>query len=140
MTRNDLKEYKYLKLRINSKLEKYEEDFARITKMNSVLDGMPKAQNKPNYTIEDFLDASNEIMDLYKEDIKRQKEIELQLRMLNNEKYYTVLYLRYIVYATENNPLEKVASIMNYSYNETCKINGQALNKFDELDELHKKA
>ena len=140
MTRDDLKQYKYLKQRINSKIEKYEEDFAKITKMSTLIDGMPKAKNKPNYSVEDFIDASNEIMVLYKEDVQKQKDIEEQLRLMNNEKYYTVLYLRYIVYATEKNPLEKVASIMNYSYNETCKINGKALNKFDELNKLHKNA
>lgn len=139
MTREDLKEYKYLKIRIDTKLEDYERDFARATKMTSVIDGMPKAQNKPNYVVEDFLDASMEIVNLFKEDLKKQADIEKQLKAMNDERYHTALYLRYIVYATEKNPLEHVASTMNYSYNEMCKINGEALNKFDELDNMDKK-
>lgn len=139
MTREDLKEYKYLKIRIDTKLEDYERTFARATKMTSVIDGMPKAQNKPNYVVENLIDASMEIMELYNEDLKKQADIEKQLKAMNDERYHTALYLRYIVYATEKNPLEHVARTMNYSYNEMCKINGEALNKFDELDEVHKK-
>lgn len=139
MNREDLKNYKFLKIRIDKKLEDYERDFARATRMTSVIDGMPKAQNKPNYIIEDFLDASMEIINLFKEDLQKQADIEKQLKAMNDEKYHTALYLRYIVYATEKNPLEHVASTMNYSYNEMCKINGDALNKFDELNEEHKK-
>lgn len=140
MTREDLKDYKYLKLRIDKKLEKYEEEFTRATKMTSTIDGMPKAHNKPNYVLEDFIDASNEIIKLFKEDLQKQADIEKQLKAMNNERYYTALYLRYIEYATEKNPLEHVALEMNYSYNEMCKINGDALNKFDEIDKEHKKS
>ena len=137
MTREDLKSYKFLKMRIDSKLEDYERDFARATKMTSVINGMPKAHNKPNYVVEEFIDASMEIVNLFKADLQKQADIEKQLKAMNDERYYTALYLRYIVYATEKNPLEHVASTMNYSYNEMCKINGDALNKFDEL---HKKS
>jgi hypothetical protein len=84
--------------------------------------------------LEDFIDASNDIIELFNEDLRKQADIEKQLRAMNDEKYHTALYLRYIVYATERNPLEQVASTMNYSYNEMCKINGEALNRFDELD------
>jgi hypothetical protein len=136
MNRQDLKDYKFLKARIDEKMRRYEEEFARATKMTQTIDGMPKAQNKPNYTIEEFLDASNELIMLFNEDLKKQAEIEKQLRAMNNEKYYTILYFRYI----ENKPLEYVASKIGYSYNETCKFNGEALNEFDKLDELHKKS
>lgn len=134
MNREDLKNYKYLKLRIEKKLEKYEEDFTRATKVTSIITGMPKAQNKPNDAVEDFLDSSNEIIQLFREDLDKQAQIIKQLKAMNNERYHTALYLRYVEYATEKNPLEHVATDMNYSYNEMCKINGEALNKFDELD------
>ena len=140
MTREDLINYKYLKLRINKKLEKYEEDFSRTTKMTTMITGMPKAQNKPNYALEEFIDASQELIKLFNEDLEKQGEIQRQLKAMKNEKYHTALYLRYIEYATEKNPLEHVATEMNYSYNEMCKINGEALNRFDELDKEHKKS
>ena len=135
MTRKDLKDYKFLKIRINEKMDKHTEQFTKATKITQTLDGMPKAHNKPNYTLEDFLDASNELIKLFNEDLKKQAEIEKQLRNLNDERYYTILYLNYI----ENKPLEEIASTICYSYYETCRINGEALNKFDELDKTSKK-
>ena len=134
MNRQDLKNYKFLKMRINERMEKYEKDFSRVTRITQTLDGMPKAHNKPNYSLEEFLDASNELIMLLNEDLKKQAEIEKQLKAMNNEKYYTALYLRYIKYSEERNPLECTASTMNYSYNEMCTINGEALDRFDELD------
>ena len=108
--------------------------------MTTMITGMPKAQNKPNYALEEFIDASQELIKLFNEDLKKQGEIQRQLKAMKNEKYHTALYLRYIEYATEKNPLEHVATEMNYSYNEMCKINGEALNRFDELDKEHKKS
>ena len=58
---------------------------------------------------------------------------------MENEKYRTVLYLRYIVYATEQNSLEKTALDMNYNYNDVSRWNKEALNEFDKLDKEHKK-
>lgn len=133
MNRQDLKDYKFLKARIDEKLNDYEEQFARVTKVTANMDGLPKAKNKPNYTVEELIDSSNELIGLLNKDIIKQKEIIKQLDCMNNEKYYTVLYMRYI----ENKSLEEVASRIGYSYNETCKFNGEALNEFDKL---HKKS
>jgi len=138
MTREDLKNYKYLKMRIDNKLEEYQEYFARATKVTSTLSDMPKARNNSNDTVEEYIDSSQEIIELFKEDLKKQAEIEKQLRMMNNEKYHTALWLRYIIYPMERNPLEKTAGIMNYSYSEMCRVNGDALNEFDKYDEVSK--
>lgn len=137
MNRQDLKDYKFLKARIDEKLNDYEEQFARVTRMTQTIDGMPKAHNKPNYTVEELIDSSNELIALLNKDVIKQKEIISQLDSMENEKYHTVLYMRYI----ENKPLEEVASKIGYDYYETCKINGKALNEFDKLDEIkmHKK-
>lgn len=135
MNRKDLIDYKYLKIRINTYRERYEEKFNNITSTVTHLDGMPKGHNKPNYALEEFIDNSNELIKLYNEETQKERDILDQLRMIENEKYRTVLYLRYIVYPLEKNPLEMTASDMNYSYNEVCKFNGEALNEFDKLGE-----
>ena len=139
MNRNDLFNYKFLKIRINKFKEQYIEKFSAITNITPKLDGLPKAKNKSNYTIEEFLDSSNELIRLYNEEIKKEKEIFNQLQKMENEKYRTVLYLRYIVYATEQNSLEKTALDMNYNYNDVSRWNKEALKEFDKLDEEHKK-
>lgn len=133
MNRNDLINYKYIKIRIKKYKETYEEKFGAVTNITSKVDGLPKAHNKPNYTLEEFLDSSNELIKLYNEDTKKEQELFKQLQKLEDERYRTVLYLRYIVYSLEKNPLEMTASDMHYSYNEVCKFNGEALNEFDKL-------
>ena len=139
MNRNDLFNYKFLKIRIDKYKEQYIEKFCAVTSVTAKIDGLPKAKNKPNYTIEEFLDSSNELIKLFNEELEKEKEIFNQLQKMENEKYRTVLYLRYIVYATEQNSLEKTALDMNYNYNDVSRWNKEALNEFDKLDKEHKK-
>jgi len=134
MNRKDLFDYKYLKIRLNTYLDQYKEKFESITNITAKIDGLPKGRNKPNYSLEEFIDSSNELIRLYNKETKKEKEILEQLQKLDNEKYRTVLYLRYIVYCYEKNPLELTAAKMNYDYYQTCKFNGEALNEFDKLD------
>lgn len=135
MNRQDLKDYKFLKVRIDEKMRRYEEDFARATKMTQTLDGMPKAHNKPNYTVEEFLDASNELIMILNEDLKKQADIEKQLNAMNNEIYHTILSLRYL----HNKTFEEIADKIGYSYYPTCRMHGKALNEFDKLAKESKK-
>jgi len=136
MNRQDLIDYKFLKARLNKYLDQYKEKFEAVTNITANIDGLPKGKNKPNYNLEEFIDNSNELIRLYNEEAKKEKELFNQLQKLDNEKYRTVLYLRYIVYCYEKNPLEMTASDMHYSYNEVCKFNGEALNEFDKLGEI----
>lgn len=132
MTREELKNYRFLKVRIQSKIDDYEERFSKVNKITQTIDGMPKAHNKPNYSLEELIDSSKEIIELLNEDLKKEKEIVNQLKLLD-DKYQTILTLRYI----QGKTLEEVSTAINYSYNETCKLNGQALIEFDKL---HKNA
>ena len=57
MTREDLKKYRGNKLWIDSQMELYQEMKQRAEGLKAVvLDGMPKAKNKPNYAIENLID------------------------------------------------------------------------------------
>ena len=96
MTRTDLENYKYLKQRLQEKLDDYEEKFNKITKLTATIDGMPKGFNKPNYAVEELIDSSMEIINIYNEELKKEKEILLQLEELKaiDERYYNVLYFR----------------------------------------------
>lgn len=132
MTREELKNFRFLKVRIQAKVDDYEERFAKINRITQTIDGMPKAHNKPNYSLEELLDSTHELIQLLNEDLEKEKEIINQLKLLD-DKYRTILDLRYI----QGKTLEEVSTAINYSYNETCKLNGQALNEFDKL---HKKS
>ena len=134
MNRKDLFDYKYLKIRLNTYLDQYKEKFESITNITAKIDGLPKGRNKPNYSLEEFIDNSNELIRLYNEESAKERAILKQLEKLKNEKYRTVLYLRYIIYPLEKNALELTATDMHYDYYETCKFNGEALNEFDKLE------
>ena len=53
MNRQDLKDYKYLKLRLSKKLEKYEEDFTRAIFNASVMAGVTLRVVKKSYAAPD---------------------------------------------------------------------------------------
>lgn len=135
MNRQDLKDYKFLKARIDEKLNDYEEQFARVTKVTASLNGIPKAHNKPNYTVEELIDSSNELIKLLNKDVNKQKEILEQLDSMDNELHHTILYLRYI----HDKSFWEIADKIGYSYYPTCKMHGKALNEFDELDKVSNK-
>ena len=63
MTREDLKKYKGNKLWIDDQIELYKEMKQRAEDLQAVvLDGMPKAKNKPNYAIENLIDKYDFIL------------------------------------------------------------------------------
>lgn len=130
MTREDLKKYKGNKLWIDEQIELYKEMKQRAEDLQAVvLDGMPKAQNKTNYAIENLIDKYNFILEILAKDQERLNNIILQLKEVE-EPYRTILTKYYI----QGKTLVKVADEMNYNYEYVKRMNGIALNKFDELN------
>lgn len=129
MTREDLKDYRYAQKWIKEQLERYEEQRTMVTNITQNLDGMPKAQNKPNYALEKLLDQYNYIIELLAKDQEKQNKILKQI-MLVKEPYRTILTDKYI----KDMSLEEISIDVHYSYDRTCKMHGIALNLFDELD------
>lgn len=129
MIREDLKNYRYAQKWIKEQLERYEEQRTIVTNITQNLDGMPKAQNKPNYALEKLLDQYNYIIELLAKDQEKQNKI-LEQMMLVKEPYRTILTDKYI----KDMSLEEISIDVHYSYDRTCKMHGIALNLFDELD------
>ena len=130
MTREDLKNYKENKLWIDEQIELYTEMKQRAEGLKAVvLDGMPKAQNKPNYAIENLIDKYDFILEILEKKKKKLNNIILQLKEVE-EPYRTILTKYYI----QGKTLVKVADEMNYNYEYVKRMNGIALNKFDELN------
>lgn len=129
MTREDLKNYKYAQKWTKQQLEMYEEQRSTVTNITQNLDGMPKAQNKPNYALENLLDRYNYIIELLTKEQEKQNKILEQI-MLVKEPYRTILTDKYI----KDMSLEEISIDIHYSYERTCKMHGTALNLFDELD------
>ena len=128
MTREDLKNYKENKLWIDEQIELYTEMKQRAEGLKAVvLDGMPKAQNKPNYAIEKLLDTYNSILNELVKEQEKQVEILQQLRKVENP-FRRLLFKYYI----QGKTFVKVADEMNYSYDRVKHVHKIALKKFDE--------
>jgi len=128
MNKEDLKNYKYSHKWIKEQLEKYEEQVTMVYNISQSLDGMPKAQNKPNYAIEELMDSYAELINILKNEQKKLNNIIKQLNELN-PLHKTILTERYI----NGKTLEEIAANIGYSYHRTCRINGDALNEFDKV-------
>ena len=130
MTRQDLIEYKDNKEWVDEQLRDYQERIESVQNLTQVLTGMPKAQGKPNYKLEEIID---DFKDLFEIIHKEQEKLNKVLDQLNKLKplYKRILTKRYI----EGKKLEQVAMEVNYNYYTTCRFNGYALNDFDKLDE-----
>ena len=129
MNREDLKNYKYNKNWIKRQLEKYEEQKSIVYNITQNLDGMPKAKNKINYGLENLMDQYDEIIKILEEDQKKQNEIILQIRKLE-EPYRTILTDKYILGMS----LDEISVEIGYAYENVCRMHGSALNKFDNLE------
>ena len=130
MTREDLKKYRENKLWIDSQMELYKEMKQRAEGLKAVvLDGMPKAKNKPNYAIENLIDKYDYIIKILTEEQEKLNQITLQLKEVE-EPYRTILTKYYV----QGKTLVRVADEMNYNYEFVKRMNGIALNKFDELN------
>ena len=128
MTREDLKKYRANKLWIDSQMELYQEMKQRAEGLKAVvLDGMPKAKNKPNYAIENLIDKYDFILNELAKEQEKQIEILLQLRKVEDP-FRKLLFKYYI----QGKKLVRVADEMNYSYDRVKHVHKIALKKFDE--------
>ena len=133
MTREDLKDYKHNQMWIQDRLEYIEEYKTSITNITATLSDMPKGSRKVEDSIAEkvaiLLDDVNDILEVILREEKRQKEIIEQLNKVE-QPYKLILEKVYI----QGKTLVTVASEMDYDYKHMCKMNGIALNKFDEHD------
>lgn len=128
MTREDLKGLKCSQAWVTEQINKYKEQREMVYGLSQNMDGMPKAQNKPNYALENLMDSYDELLNiLAKEQNKINKIIE-QINMLE-PLHRTVLTKKYLYGET----IEEISSEIGYNYYDTCRLHGKALNEFDKL-------
>ena len=129
MNRDDLKGLKYSQEWVREQIEKYEEQRTMVMNISQNLDGMPKPQNKPSYSLENLIDSYNELLNILAKEQKKINRILEQINMLKPV-YRTILTKRYLY--GEN--FEAISTEIDYDYYNTCKMHGKALNEFDKLD------
>ena len=127
MTREDLKNFKHKHQWIDIMLDLYEERRSKIEQVTKVIDGMPKAKNKPNYKKEALIDCCDEMLDILYKEQKRLNEVVLVIMELPAT-YQLLLTYMYI----KGKTLEETAQRIGYVYDNTSRKHGIALNMFDE--------
>lgn len=136
MNREDLKNYKYNQIWIKDHIEYVEAQKQTINRLTSILSDMPKG-SKIVYDTEaeklaELEDMFNELMNIILEEEKKQKRlVEIVSKM--EFPYRNILYKEYI----QGKSLVTVASEMHYNYEYTKRLNGEALNKFDEATKCY---
>lgn len=104
----------------------------RLTRISPVLSDMPKAAGCAD-KISDGVSKLIEIKEKLDRKIDETAGYELtameMIGKLEEPIYRTILYRIYIL----NEPLQKVADNINYTYNYTCSLHGYALNEIDKV-------
>ena len=148
MNREDLFKYRDNQEWIEKQLQYYKDQLSIAEGIHSaIIDGMPKAQNKPNYVLEELIDSLSDMVKYFTELQKQQNEINKQLGELEDSTYRKILYYKYIYNDSNKTPeenkevrkLESISLTIGYNYTETCRKHGYALNEFDKLDKKRKK-
>lgn len=133
--REDLKNYKYNQKWIQGRLEYLQEYKSTIDNISATLSDMPHGSRKVQDNIAEKIANLYESIESLLESINKQQEKQEEiLKQLDEveQPYKLILEKHYI----QGKSLVTVASEMNYNYEYTKRMNGIALNKFDEIGEM----
>ena len=131
MNRDDLKNYKYNQEWIKGRLEYIEEYKSSITNISVILSDMPRGSKKVQDSIAEKIATLYESIDQLLEKINQENEKQAEiLKQLDKveQPYKLILEKVYV----QGKSLVLVANEMNYTYEHVKRMNGYALNKFDD--------
>lgn len=115
--------------RIESKLSQIESLKSLAVRVTSVFSDMPHSPMPDNHhlekTIADIIDLENEILDDVSELVDLKREIKNAVNQVQNEKYRTLLELRYLNFLT----WEQIAVLIGYDARHIRRMHGSALQK-----------
>lgn len=131
MAREDLINYLNTQKWINAEIELYKEQKSTVENIKAVvIDGLPKAHNKPNYAVENLIDKYNDILSYLNQLQEKQNAIVLQLSKMQNSTYRLILFYKYIKGMT----LDAISVELDRGYKYICNLHGYALNEFDKIN------
>lgn len=130
--RQYLGQVKYINMRIDRKIEELEQLRAETTRMTTLLKP-DKVKTSPKNDklaeqVAQIVCLENEIQKEVDNYYLAKKTIISQIENLDNEMFYNVLHLKYILFKTNNEIAEK----LGYSLRQIMNINAQAILCFDE--------
>lgn len=132
MNRQDLIDYKYNKSWIDDRISDIEARKELLNRLTAIYGEQPRGTSEIHDRVADdlatLLDETEEYLKILKNLKHKQFEIEDSLDKLPPF-YRNILYKVYI----KGKKLVTVADEINYSYEETCRKHGTALNMYDNL-------
>ena len=128
MNREDLKGYRHTQEWIKGRIEYIEQYKSSINKLISVLSDMPKGsreiQDSEAEKIAELIDSIDELLEKVKEENRKQMQILEQLDKVKQP--YKKFYI-------QGKSLVVIAAEMGYNYEHIKRMNGIALNIFDNI-------
>lgn len=128
--KEELKQYRFKKDKVNEALEEYEKYKLRAEKMTSVMSDTTARTNKTSDKVGDNAIMMAELSKKYEQRwINAENERLSILQSINviQEPYRTILFMRYI----EDMSLEAIAAKLNYSYSIIAHMHGDALQMYE---------
>ena len=132
-TKTYLQQISRLDRMINNKLSEISQ-LRELAMSVSAVKNEERVQNTPNFDkigtayckIEEMEEKVDKLIDEY---VDKKHLIISQIDGIENETYYEILFARYI----EEKTFEKIADEMTYSWRQTIRIHGRALQEFEKL-------
>lgn len=129
-----LNQIKLLDIRLNNKICEKEELYTMATRITPIYSDEPKPSNQGvsdkvgNITVK-IVDIDKEISDMIIKLFELKQGIIARIEMLNDPRYYNVLYKRYVQYKD----FSVIACEMHYTYQTTLNIHNEALKSFEKV-------
>lgn len=131
-TKRYLNRIRLLDIKINQRIEQAEDLKRRAFSLGSPEIKADPVQSSPNQdqlaeAVSRYVDMENKINDMIDKFVAMKDKIISEIQQVEDPRYCTVLYLRYVKYMN----MQEISEYMNYEYKYTCKIHGQALIAFE---------
>jgi hypothetical protein len=123
-----------LDIKINQRIEEAEDLKRRAFSIGSPEIKADAVQSSPSAdpladAVSRYVDLENKINAMIDKFVAMKDKLIGEIQQVEDPRYCTVLYLRYVKYMT----MTEISEYMNYDYYYTCKIHGQALLAFERI-------
>lgn len=119
--------YRYLAREVDRLTEERAEALSRAGRITPILSDMPKAPggtNRLELAVEKLLENADELSEKIREALRAKREIETAIDRLQDPTLRQLMKYHYI----DGNTWEQVAVRMQYSWRQTVRLHGKALN------------
>lgn len=132
--KEELRQYKYLKDKVQETLDEYERYKTRAEKMTSIISDMPRGGKSSDKVADNAVamaDLSRQYEELWIRAEQGKFKIERKIYVVS-EPHQTLLRKRYL----QDMNFEKIADEMGYTYNTITHMHGEALEEYKKIQDI----